>query len=139
MSRANSKTAAKPAAKTAAKPNTPATAQTGNAAEVSATVASQEVTQAAPLQNPSNSANGTVESLPPVGEGSAAGMLSEVEPAAVIVVSEVEGFRRAGRAWSRTPTTVPMAELDEETIKVLEAEPLLSVAYLAADTEKTAG
>lgn len=135
MSRANSKTAAKPAAK----PNTPATAQTGNTAEVSATVASQEVTQAATLQNPSNSANGTVESLPPVGEEAAAGPLADIVVDGVIVTSEVEGFRRAGRAWSRTPTTVPMADLDEETIKVLEAEPLLSVAYLAADTEKTAG
>jgi len=131
MAKANSKPAAKPAAK----PNTSATAQTGNTAEVSATVA----TPAAPLQNPSNSAHGDEEKLPPVGEGSAADKLDDVVVDGVIVTSEVEGFRRAGRAWSRTPTTVPMAELDEETIKVLEAEPLLSVAYLAADTEKTAG
>lgn len=131
MSRANSKTAAKPAAK----PNTPATAQTGNTAEVSATVA----TQAAPLQNPSNSAHGNEEKHPPVGEGPAAGKLADIMADGVIVTSEVEGFRRAGRAWSRTPTTVPMAELDEATIKVLEAEPLLSVAYFGVDLAKTAG
>lgn len=135
MSRANSKTAAKPAAK----PNTPATAQTGNTAEVSATVATQVATPAAPLQSPSNSANGTVESLPPVGEGSAAGPLADIVVEGIIVISEVEGFRRAGRAWSRTATTVPLTELDEEAIKALQAEPLLTVAYFGIDPAKTAG
>lgn len=38
-----------------------------------------------------------------------------------------DGFRRAGRAWSKEETTVPLAELDEAQVAALEAEPLLVV------------
>lgn len=56
-----------------------------------------------------------------------------------MVVSEVEGFRRAGRAWSRAPITVPIDELSEAQILALEQEPLLAVVYVAAGIEKVAG
>ena len=126
------KTTSKTTRTGAAKPNTPAPAQTGNTAEVPATVASQEATQAEPLQNPSTSASGEVESLPPVGEDFGDGPLPEIVVDSVTVTSAVEGFRRAGRAWSRTPTTVPASELSEDQLKVLSSEPMLTVVFGAA-------
>ena len=46
----------------------------------------------------------------------------------LVVTSAVEGFRRAGRAWSKTPTEVAAADFDEAGLAALEAEPLLTVA-----------
>lgn len=33
-----------------------------------------------------------------------------------------EGFRRAGRAWSRQPTDVPLDDLSDDQVKLLMAE-----------------
>ncbi len=52
--------------------------------------------------------------------------------AAIVVTSEVDGFRRGGRVWSRTPKTVLLAEIDAATVAALEAEPKLTVEYIAA-------
>lgn len=38
-----------------------------------------------------------------------------------------EGFRRAGRAWSKQPTVVPVADLTDAEVDALMAEPLLTV------------
>jgi len=38
-----------------------------------------------------------------------------------------EGFRRAGRAWSRQPTDVPLADLSDDQVAMLRAEPMLTV------------
>lgn len=49
-----------------------------------------------------------------------------------------DGFRRAGRAWSKEETTVPLAELDEAQVAALEAEPLLVVKRVTVVEEKPA-
>lgn len=112
--------------------NSSAPAQPVTNAEVSAKEALQGASGAATLQNPATSSNDK-EDLPPAGTGTDAVHDDEALPdlpiEAVIVTSEVEGFRRAGRAWSKVPTTVPIDELSDEEIAALEAEPLLSVAY----------
>lgn len=42
------------------------------------------------------------------------------------VVARVDGFRRAGRAWSGA-STVPLSELTEEQVELLKGEPMLVV------------
>lgn len=49
-----------------------------------------------------------------------------------------DGFRRAGRAWSKEETTVPLAELDEAQVAALEAEPLLVVKRVTVVEQKPA-
>lgn len=49
-----------------------------------------------------------------------------------------DGFRRAGRAWSKEETTVPLAEIDEAQVAALEAEPLLVVKRVTIVEEKPA-
>lgn len=50
---------------------------------------------------------------------------------ALIVSAKAEGFRRAGRAWSKAPTTVPVEELDGDQVQALLAEPALDVVAVA--------
>lgn len=38
-----------------------------------------------------------------------------------------EGFRRAGRAWSKQPTEIPLAGLSDADVAALKAEPMLTV------------
>ena len=38
-----------------------------------------------------------------------------------------DGFRRSGRAWSRTPIVVPAAELDDAALAALRADPSITV------------
>ena len=47
---------------------------------------------------------------------------------ALTVTSRREGFRRAGRAWSTTPVTVPVVEFTEDEIVALGRDPMLVVA-----------
>lgn len=49
----------------------------------------------------------------------------------IIVTAEKEGFRRAGRAWSKVPTQVPVDEFNEAQIEALVGEPMLDVAFVA--------
>jgi len=55
------------------------------------------------------------------------------EPVAqsLIVTARVDGFRRAGRAWSASLQTVSAAEFTAEQIKALLAEPMLDVVVVA--------
>lgn len=46
---------------------------------------------------------------------------------ALSVTARRDGFRRAGRAWSVQPTTVPLAELSDDQVAQLRAEPMLTV------------
>ena len=80
------------------------------------------------------------EITPPSGDTDHAGdgLLPEIIIAAVEVRCEIDGFRRAGRVWSRQPLVVPLAELSDEQLLQLEAEPLLSVVYLSDNTVITA-
>lgn len=43
------------------------------------------------------------------------------------VTAKREGFRRAGRAWSMSPTEVLLAELSDTEIALLKAETMLAV------------
>lgn len=52
---------------------------------------------------------------------------------ALAVTSKREGFRRAGRRWSVAPTTVPIAELTDEQVAMLYAEPMLDITAVAAE------
>lgn len=117
--------------KTAAPKNTSATESPVNPADVLAAGAAQAAPQASAPEGPATQPDGNEGNLPPTGEA----LVAE----AIMVVSEVEGFRRAGRAWSRTPITVPIDELSEAQILALEQEPLLAVVYVAAGVKKVAG
>lgn len=93
------------------------------AADVSATGGTQVPPQAA-----ASSAAPTVSSelqSPPPGAG-------EAGHAELVIVSRREGFRRAGRAWSVAPTTVPAGELTAEQFAALIAEPMLTVTITGA-------
>lgn len=46
---------------------------------------------------------------------------------ALSVQSSQQGFRRAGRAWSKEATVMPLAELTEEQIEQIKNEPMLTV------------
>lgn len=48
----------------------------------------------------------------------------------VKVLSQKDGFRRAGRGWS---TTEQVAEVTEEEFEALQAEPVLAVAEISAE------
>lgn len=50
---------------------------------------------------------------------------------ALRITSAREGFRRAGRAWSTTPTEVPVSELTDEQVAMLMAEPMLTIEEIA--------
>lgn len=50
-----------------------------------------------------------------------------MEIVALTVTSKVEGFRRAGRPWSKTAETVPVDSLSDEQVSALLAEPMLDV------------
>lgn len=60
-------------------------------------------------------------------------------PAAIVVTSKTEGFRRAGRAWSKTPTTVPLSAIDPAALAALEGEPMLTVVRVNAGAVQAAG
>lgn len=47
---------------------------------------------------------------------------------ALSVQAKREGFRRAGRAWSKEATVVPLTDLTEAEIEQLRSEPMLTVA-----------
>ncbi len=44
------------------------------------------------------------------------------------VTSQIDGFRRGGRAWTVAPTVVALAEFDKEQLEQIRAEPKLLVA-----------
>ena len=44
-----------------------------------------------------------------------------------------DGFRRAGRAWSRAATVVPAAELTAEQLAMLQADPNITVTPCAPE------
>lgn len=50
---------------------------------------------------------------------------------AFIVTAQVDGFRRAGRAWSREATRVSADEFSADEIAALLAEPMLDVLPVA--------
>lgn len=57
---------------------------------------------------------------------------------ALSIKSSREGFRRAGRAWSKEATTVPLSELTKEQIKQIRCEPMLDVTDVEIDATEAA-
>lgn len=60
--------------------------------------------------------------------------LSELLAESMTVTSQIDGFRRGGIAWSRTPTTIALDDLSEEQIVAIAGEPMLDVVFNAAPT-----
>lgn len=58
-----------------------------------------------------------------------------VKVPALSVVSGREGFRRAGRAWSKEATVVKLSELTTEQIAQIKGEALLTVTAIEIDEE----
>lgn len=57
---------------------------------------------------------------------------------ALSVQASRDGFRRAGRAWSKEETVVPLNELTEEQIEQLKDEPALTVTEVEIDAPEAA-
>jgi len=56
------------------------------------------------------------------------------QPGAMIrVTSQIEGFRRAGRAWSKQPTDVEVGEFTAEQLSALADEPMLKIEEAVRD------
>lgn len=49
----------------------------------------------------------------------------------IVISAKVEGFRRAGRAWSKTPTTLSVETFTVEQTEALLNEPMLNVRFIA--------
>jgi hypothetical protein len=52
------------------------------------------------------------------------------------VTSSQDGFRRAGRAWSTTPTVIALSEFSRADLAALEAESTLSIRLVRLDDEE---
>ena len=52
------------------------------------------------------------------------------------VVAKAEGFRRAGRAWSKAGTDLPVASLKKGDLAALRAEPRLIVTDIEIPATK---
>jgi hypothetical protein len=50
---------------------------------------------------------------------------------ALRITSARDGFRRAGRAWSKAPTEIPLADLTDDQVDMLRAEPMLTVKEIS--------
>lgn len=107
----------------AAKPPSAAKAKTGNATKKTASA------PGAPAGASSVSAVVVDAPVSPTSAGNPAGAENAIK--ALIVSAKVEGFRRAGRAWSKAPVTVPVEELDDDQVQTLLAEPALDVVVVA--------
>ncbi len=55
------------------------------------------------------------------------------------VVAKADGFRRAGRAWSKAGTDLPLADLKKAEIAALRAEPRLTVTDIEILAGEEAG
>lgn len=65
----------------------------------------------------------------------AAAKTKTVKVPALSVASGREGFRRAGRAWSKEATVVRLSDLSKEQIKQIRGEALLAVTEIDIDEE----
>ena len=114
--------------------NTSAPATPGTPADVSARSPAQVADRASTQPASAISASDDQGKLPPAGAGDNQSLDSLISHS-VVVTARRDGFRRAGRVWSKTPTTVPMDELSEADIEALAGEPLLDLVFLAADDQ----
>jgi hypothetical protein len=55
------------------------------------------------------------------------------EPIAVLIVTpHADGYRRAGRAWTREPTRVARDALSDEQLQALQDDPLIDLQVVEA-------
>lgn len=59
----------------------------------------------------------------------------ETSANALEVIAKADVFYRAGREWSQTPRTVLLADLSEQDIADLKAEPMLIVREIEIAAE----
>ncbi len=67
-----------------------------------------------------------------------AGSTSDGQDRAVrslIVSARIEGFRRAGRPWSKAPTQVSVDVFSEEQLAALADEPMLQVVFSVEEAQ----
>lgn len=69
--------------------------------------------------------------------GDAVTLTGDAPGARIAVISEIEGFRRAGRAWSRERTVVDVDAFSVEQLAALRAEPHLHVIDLPPSPQQT--
>jgi hypothetical protein len=76
----------------------------------------------------------TPEVTPATTDAPAAAPEATATPAApartLIVTPHAEGYRRAGRAWTREPTRIAYDALDEAQLKALQDDPLIDLAIV---------
>lgn len=156
MSNQKNKTAAKPKAENPAaattKPGGTGAADanlTGAAAEAGATDTPNAGATGSDVANTQLDGAGTADAnlTGAAAEAGAAGIpnagaISEGKPGtkkqkvkALQVVAKVESFRRGGRVFNRTVSTVRLVELTDEQIKQIKDEPLLTVTEVEVDAE----
>lgn len=69
------------------------------------------------------------------GAGAAQGTVAPATPEGdiVIVTGPKRGRWRAGRRFTREPSSIPLAELDQDELAAIEGDPRLSVEYREGD------
>lgn len=72
------------------------------------------------------------ESAPSAGGDAVAGSFG---PDAIQVVAKCDTFRRAGFVFTRSTTTLPLAELSQQQLALLCQEPMLVVQAIRLDAE----
>jgi len=74
----------------------------------------------------------SVLAAPPAGGDAVAGSFG---PDAIRVVAKCDSFRRAGFVFTRTATTLPLAELSQQQLAQICQEPMLAVQAIRLDAE----
>ncbi len=110
------------------KDNTPPAADPGKDANTAAAAPEQVNTPPAPPAADQNQDN-----TPPAAPNAPSAKKAPVK--ALSVKSKVNGFRRAGRAWSTEATEVVLADLTADQVAQLKAEPLLTVTEIELAAE----
>lgn len=80
---------------------------------------------------PAGDGDSVLVALPAGGDAVAGG----VGPDAIQVVAKCDTFRRAGFVFTRSATTLPLAELSQQQLAQLCQEPMLAVQAIRLDAE----
>lgn len=87
-------------------------------------------------ETPAAKAGAAKDGADKAGQGQQAGKTSIGESTAGLAVSSMrDGFRRAGRTFSKQPTVIAVSELSEEEIEAIANEPMLSVRAVRIEPE----
>lgn len=95
----------------------------------------EDTQAAATLATPAAEPQSTAETKPEEKAKVSAPAAKTEKVKALEITSKDDGFRRAGRAFSRTPSNVPLADLTEEQVEQLKNEPMLIVREIELDAE----